>query len=322
MLPHGAAPPDAAVVRSLCSLPRKGSAIFAMLALAMATTGETARAEVLLMRPSPADSASLVVPAQAAGSRKPVINVGKVILAEPAAETALPIQVSPVEAIPPNSFIRIRGLPPKAALSEGHSIAPGAWAVPLAFLPSLKITLPVGLAGKSDVTIALVQIDGTIVAETRTALVIAAAALIAPDSRPPVAANERSVASVGRTAPVPAPVASLPLEKAPPPAVPAPPKVPALTEAQQRALGFIVRGRAQVQEGNIAAARLFFQRAADAGLADGALAIAGTYDPAELRRMRVTGVEPDIALARQWYEKARSLGAVEADERLRQLGAR
>jgi TPR repeat protein len=52
------------------------------------------------------------------------------------------------------------------------------------------------------------------------------------------------------------------------------------------------------------------------------MALAGTYDPVELARLRVAGVQPDVALARQWYEKARELGAKEADERLRQLGSR
>lgn len=262
-----------------------------------------------------------IIPAQASADQKPRINVGKVVLVEPASETPIPIQVGPVDAIPRNSFVRIRGMPTAAVLSEGHSIAPGSWAIPLAVLPNLRISLPVGITGKSDVTIALVQIDGTVLAEAQASLVIAAAALITQDQQP--APRERSVASVGP--------GSSPLEASPPPAgrppapaasAPPPNDPPQLTEDQKRALTFIVRGRAQAQEGNIAAARLFFRRAADAGLAEGALALAGTYDPGELARLRVAGVQPDVAMARQWYEKARELGAKEADERLRQLGSR
>jgi hypothetical protein len=267
-----------------------------------------------------ADSARIQVQAQM--DHKPRINIGKVVLVEPASETPMPIQVGPIDAIPRNSFVRIRGVPAAAILSEGHSIAPGAWAVPLSVLPSLHISIPVGVSGKSDITIALVQIDGTVLAEARAALVVAAAELIAPTQ--PVAPRERSVASVGRPPP--------PLEAAPPPAPnpppppssarPAPPIEPPLSDEQKRALGFIVRGRAQAQQGNIAAARLFYRRAADADLAEGALALAGTYDPAELAQLGVAGVQPDIALARLWYEKARDLGAREAEERLRLLSAR
>jgi TPR repeat protein len=75
--------------------------------------------------------------------------------------------------------------------------------------------------------------------------------------------------------------------------------------------------------GNVEAARLFYERAADAGLAQGALALAATFDPDELvRRQVVGGLRPDPAAAKRWYERARELGADEADEPLRRLSAR
>lgn len=259
-----------------------------------------------------------LIPAQAQADHKPRINIGKVVLVEPASETPMPIQIGPIDAIPRNSFVRIRGLPAAAVLSDGHSIAPGAWAIPLAVLPNLRISLPVGIAGKSEVTIALVQIDGTVLAEARSSLIIAAAAMIAPEQQTPP--RERSVASVG-TPPAPLEASPPPIPRPPAPAAsssePTPP-----TEAQERAAVFLDRGRTQLEGGNVSAARLFFRRAADAGLAQGALSLAGTYDPDELARMRVAGVQPDLALAREWYEKARKLGATEAEERLRRLGSR
>jgi TPR repeat protein len=51
------------------------------------------------------------------------------------------------------------------------------------------------------------------------------------------------------------------------------------------------------------------------------VALAATYDPEELNKMRVIGLVPDPAAARKWYEKARELGALEASDRLRRLGA-
>ena len=255
---------------------------------------------------------------QVQADHKPRINIGKVVLVEPASETPMPIQIGPIDAIPRNSFVRIRGLPAAAVLSDGHSIAPGAWAIPLAVLPNLRISLPVGIAGKSEVTIALVQIDGTVLAEARSSLIIAAAAMIAPEQQQPP--RERSVASVG-TPPAPLEASPPPIPRAPAPAATSnEPTQP--TEAQERAAAFLDRGRTLLEGGNISAARLFFRRAADAGLAQGALSLAGTYDPDELARMRVAGVQPDLALAREWYEKARKLGASEAEERLRRLGSR
>ena len=82
------------------------------------------------------------------------------------------------------------------------------------------------------------------------------------------------------------------------------------------------RGNDQIAHGNIAAARLYYQRAADAGVAQAALALASTYDPDELDRLRVVGIKPDQDLARRWYERARELGAPEAERRLKRLGAK
>lgn len=283
---------------------------------AMAVTAQTAASALATLE----DAEGARISVQAPADQKPRINIGRVVLVEPASETPMPIQVGPIDAIPRNSFVRLRGLPAAAVLSEGHSIAPGAWAVPLAVLPSLRISLPVGLSGKSDVTIALVQIDGTVLAEARASLVIAAASMIAPEQ--PSGPRERSVASVG---PPPSPLEASPPPAGPrqiPSAVAAPSAPPPLTEDQKRAAAFIERGRSLAEAGNIAAARLFYRRAADASLAEGALALAATFDPAELARMRVAGVQPDLALAREWYEKARALGASEAEERLRRLGSR
>jgi TPR repeat protein len=75
-----------------------------------------------------------------------------------------------------------------------------------------------------------------------------------------------------------------------------------------------------MEQGGVAVARQFFLRAAQAGLARGAFLLAGTYDPRELKRLGVQGVQPNIAEARKWYEKARDLGEPEAEERLARLG--
>ena len=76
-----------------------------------------------------------------------------------------------------------------------------------------------------------------------------------------------------------------------------------------------------LEQGNITPARQFFRRAAEAGLAQAAIRLATTYDPAELRRFKAQGLVPDLAEARKWYERARELGADEAEERLSRLGS-
>jgi TPR repeat protein len=78
----------------------------------------------------------------------------------------------------------------------------------------------------------------------------------------------------------------------------------------------VKRGAELMANGDVAAARLMYQRAAEAGEAVAAFALAETYDPVMLAK---GGVPPDVGLARYWYEKARDLGSTMAPERLERL---
>jgi hypothetical protein len=252
-----------------------------------------------------------------AQNARPAVSVTATISVEAAGRLPLPIGVGPPHAVPRGSFVRVRGLPPAVALSKGYSIAPGAWAVPVADLPSLEIVLPPGGAGTSNIAVALIAPDGTVLSEARSTLVIAAA------PRPPPAGQAQgkgggsvSILRAG-TPPPPAPERAEP----PPPSLSsaAQPKLP--PAQRERALRFVERGDELLSQGGIAQARLLYQRAAEMGLAQGAMALAATYDAAELDRLGVRGLQPDPAAARQWYERARQLGATDAAQRLRRLGA-
>jgi TPR repeat protein len=107
-----------------------------------------------------------------------------------------------------------------------------------------------------------------------------------------------------------------------PPVRAGPAPLPQSSAERERALGLHAKGVEQLERGNIFAARKFFEHATAAGLAQSAVALASTYDPDELAKIKVVGLQPNIEEARKWYEKARELGAAEASERLRRLGAR
>jgi TPR repeat protein len=51
------------------------------------------------------------------------------------------------------------------------------------------------------------------------------------------------------------------------------------------------------------------------------MALAGTFDASELAQLGVRGIQPDPKQARRWYERAQQLGASDAEERLRRIGA-
>jgi hypothetical protein len=84
------------------------------------------------------------------------------------------------------------------------------------------------------------------------------------------------------------------------------------------------RGKDLIANGDIAAARLVLQRAADANDVEATLALAATYDPYVLRELKVYSFAADVEMARAWYEKARQLGSSAASRRLEMLsnGAR
>jgi TPR repeat protein len=96
-------------------------------------------------------------------------------------------------------------------------------------------------------------------------------------------------------------------------------QTPQISSEEEKAM--LERALAILQNGDIAAARLLFQRLADKGSARGALAMAKTYDPEVLTGMNVFGLEPDPKTAAQWYARAAEMGNEQARERLATLNA-
>ena len=89
---------------------------------------------------------------------------------------------------------------------------------------------------------------------------------------------------------------------APTAVTPRAPAVQRLSPAQ--IASYIRRGDELVQNGDIAAARLMYQRAATAGDPEGMRALGRTYDPRMLRQWGVVGMPADQARADEWYRKA------------------
>jgi hypothetical protein len=84
----------------------------------------------------------------------------------------------------------------------------------------------------------------------------------------------------------------------------------------------IEQGEKYIAVGDVVAARTIFQRAAEAGDATAALALAATYDPIVLAKLGVMGMGADVAKARAWYQMAESYGSAEASQRLLVLNKR
>jgi TPR repeat protein len=72
-------------------------------------------------------------------------------------------------------------------------------------------------------------------------------------------------------------------------------------------------GDQRLKQGDVATARLFYERAADGGDGPAALRLGNTLDPNYLSHWGVLGLQPDVAAAAKWYRRARDLGEAAAD---------
>jgi hypothetical protein len=239
-------------------------------------------------------------PAAQQAEPPPSVRVAPTIVAAANSEAVLAIEVQSLDTTPSRGFVSLRGLPPTVALRDGHAVGPGSWAVPLSALPFVKAQIPATQAGESEIVVSLIAMDGRLLAQARSTLVIQSSAQAGP-----------GIASQAAPAPTAGQLAS---------AAPAPAMPESAAEQRARAERLLARGEAYLANGNIMGARDFFERAADAGLAAGALQLASTYDRVELTRLKVQGVKPDVELARKWYQRARDLGATGAAELLMRLG--
>jgi len=145
------------------------------------------------------------------------------------------------------------------------------------------------------------------------AAVAPATAALARESVPAIASPASAGPPAG-AAPAAGPVAALPS----PDAAAATPSPDSPSSAASRLPGpeiaaLVARGDVLFSTGDLAAARTFYERAADAGEAQAALRLGETYDPSFLDHAHLRGVRGDLETARSWYRRARDLGAAEAE---------
>jgi hypothetical protein len=94
---------------------------------------------------------------------------------------------------------------------------------------------------------------------------------------------------------------------------------PAVALDDSEIVMLIKRGNNLLKDGDFAAARLLFERGADAGSAEAALALGSTYDPLVIKRLGAIMVKPDVENARKWYQIAADRGSADAKLQLADL---
>lgn len=79
---------------------------------------------------------------------------------------------------------------------------------------------------------------------------------------------------------------------------------------------FVDIGEVEVDNGNLAAARLYFERAANEGSGRAAMLLAASFDPSNAKLFKADSTAPsDLEKAREWYGRAAKLGVEGAAER-------
>jgi TPR repeat protein len=81
------------------------------------------------------------------------------------------------------------------------------------------------------------------------------------------------------------------------------------------------RAQELLASGDLQAARVLLKRAADAQNARAALLLAKTFDPITLRQLSTADPGPDLAQARNWYQRAKEWGSPEAQRQLDALAS-
>ena len=254
-----------------------------------------------------------------------------------------PAKVEPAPAPPPAPAVPVAQASKSRPLPINFVVAFGC--VALCLSTALFV---LSQQHRGEVTVVSAESPSTLAAASAPMPVAPPVVSLPPATETPVAAAPvppppPAVASVPATAPTPVASAPVPVVASDPPAAaaepavkppapaepasvaaatPAPTSAPTSSADTQQVDALLARGDDLLATGDVAAARLFYQRAAELGSAAAATAVGQTYDPGVLELLRVRGARGDVQLAAEWYRKAVAAGDRQAEIRLKRLQAR
>lgn len=249
-------------------------------------------------------------PADDARTTSPSRSTEKVAEAKPSAP-AIPEQPAP--PVGQLSSIPSGGERPDAKAAAEPAIGAAAGATPKTQPePAETVTvIPVAQPPRSEPALASTTPDLKDVKATPQATPPTASAppAIAPTPAPSPPSARTPPAPPAATKPPPATAALTPQPStSPAPAsAPVPAAAPSSNAASEIA-ALIARGDEYLTTGDIISARLYYERAANAGDGHAAMLMGETFDPDFLSRAGVRGVRGDPEIAAMWYHRAQELG--------------
>jgi hypothetical protein len=262
-----------------------------------------------------------------------------------------------VDAPDSAATVTIKGMPPGARLTAGVPLSFTEWRVPAVEVSTAMVIPPADFVGELNLSAELRNPEGAALVTsfmqlawrgaaapaTAFAASNAAPAAAVPAPQPPQPAPQPMLQQPAPQAPPqrqatqppaqqppaqqPQTVAALPAASTPPVTAPPAPRADAAREPSPKELspneiaGMVRRAQELMANGDVKAARALLLRAAEAHDARAALSLAKTFDPIALRQFSTADPGPDLAQARNWYQRAREWGAPEAQRQLDALAS-
>ena len=229
------------------------------------------------------DSVAPVEPIPHEAANEPLLS-SRLVVEDQRAFTNEPLSLGvTVVPVTGNGSLLLGGLIQGTRLSEGVPVSEASWEFPLRDIGGVYVYAPQNFLGVMDAVIKLLSPTKRII-DSRSARLewLAKPAALQP-SKPAIDSGTSSSAVVVKSM------------------------------DPQDAAALMQRGRDLLKDGDIASAQLAFRRLADVGIAEGALALATTYDPRYVAQHNLIGIVGDETKARVWYQRASELGSKEAD---------
>jgi len=222
-----------------------------------------------------------------------------------------------------SATVTIGGMPAGARLTVGRRMSTGEWRVPAQEIADVSIIPPADFVGVMNLTAELRGSDGAALVSSVVRLTWTSATPVGTVATPvgtvEAPASAAAVAAGPAAAPTPPQQQSVTSPGPPPGAARAEPPMREINPDE--VAGFLRRAQELLAAGDVQAARLLLLRAAEAHDAGAALSLAKTFDPLLSKQFGAADPEPDLAQARNWYQKAEEWGALEARRQLEALAS-
>jgi hypothetical protein len=164
--------------------------------------------------PSAASAPSSTASAQGSSALEVALSSPDRIEAKAGEEIDFPVAIDATESLPSRSVIAVSAMPDGAAFSEGRPYGATGWSLRPDEIGELRLRLPQGRSGASDMRLELLSADGTLLAESETRLNVA----VAPADAELVSAIESNPFDKIAQAEAPKPIEALPPPPQPKPA--------------------------------------------------------------------------------------------------------